>query len=175
MAFARPSLLLACLAAAVLAAGCGENELPPQPDLRQLAKEATVTRAEIRKAKEDSPEEALLTWWRLTQFRAPSAISSFTPEAAQQLEAANYDRLVFRYLGPWLQTARPEIDEVQVDGDSANIFLALSGPAYLSPSKATLELANVDGNWLLSDPTFMLEQAQLLREQTLATRNPANG
>jgi hypothetical protein len=163
---------LACVALAAFAAGCGDEDPPAQPDLREQAKEATVTRADIRKAPNDSPEETLLTWWRLTQFRSTSATEQFTPEAAAELEQADYDRLAFRYLGPWLATAKPEIDEVQSDDDTANLFLTLSGPAYLSPTKATIELARVDDEWLISDPTFMLEQAQLLREQEVATRNP---
>jgi hypothetical protein len=167
--------ILACVALGVAAAGCGDEEPAPPPDLNKQAKKSTITREDIRKAPKNSPEEALLTWWRLTQFRSPSAIDRFTPEAAAELEDANYDQLAFRYLGPWLGTVQPKIDEAQTDDASANLFLTLTGPAYLSPTKATVEFARVDDEWLISDPTFMLEQAQLLREQDLATRNAAAG
>lgn len=166
----RALILLACIPILGFAAGCGEDEVPPPPDLEELADKASVTKEDVRKAPEDSPEEAILTWWRLTQFRSPQALDLFTPEAAQELDEANYQELAFRYLGPWLALARPEIEDVSEQDGSATVFVNLSGPAYLSPTKATLDLVRTEDGWLFSDPTFMLEQAQLLREQELANR-----
>lgn len=160
------------MAALALVAGCGDEDQPAQPDLRALANRAIVTPTQIERAEADSPERAVLKWWRLTQFRSPAAVGLFAPEARNKLEDAGYARLSYRYLGPWLATVRPEFDEVRIRGDSAIAFVRLVGPPYISPTNASLTLSRVGDEWLLTDPTFMLEQALILREQEAAARPP---
>lgn len=161
-------MLAAAVAALALVAGCGGEDQPAQTDLRALAKRAIVTPTQIERAEADSPERAVLSWWRLTQFRSPAAIGLFTPEARKKLEDAGYAQLSYRYLGPWLATVRPKFDEVRIRGNSANAFVRLVGPPYISPTNASLTLRRVADDWLLTDPTFMLEQALILAEQEAA-------
>jgi len=180
----RPVIRAAVLALSVgVLAGCGAED----PDEAAIERERTeerasdlVTAAEVRAAPAESPQEAVLTWWRALQFRDASTVRRMFTSEARDLIGASLSETVFLDLGPNLQQASPEILNVETVGESAVVYVRIRRNQIVSPKiiRQTAEyqglaLRRENGRWRIDDPTYFLQAGRQLREARLRAAEAA--
>jgi hypothetical protein len=170
----RAAPLAVLAAAVVLVSGCSEEKKAPPAPAKNPEVTALVTDRDIAATRRGSPERTILQWWRLTQFRAvEDGLTLLTPAARAEAERSGYSVLVVRWLGPWLSTGRPRIERVQKFGrDHVVVYMETT---FNTPVGTDLVRKQVDtlgfaldrssGGWLISDPSWIIQQANTLREQ----------
>jgi hypothetical protein len=163
-------LLLATLALASCGGQDRSGELTTNTKALQIVSPADVGRQPV-----GSPQRAVLRWWRQMQFRNISqSLAAFTPGARAQLQRQGYGALLFEDFGPWAQRTRPRIVSAETPKGHADVELELTvtDPVGLdlvrrSKQYAGITLDRAGPRWLVSDPSFFLQQATALRRARL--------
>lgn len=165
------------IGAAQVGEGCGSsksNGLPAQVQ-NSVSQLQLLTPSDVQQTPPDSPERAVLEWWRLMQFRsATDTLRLFVPEKRSRLMRAGYATLVFLDFGPWLSHAKPRIVSVERAGKRAIVFVQVQvvepvGGKLLKRSEFPVAMSTDrrQRQWLLSDTTFFLEESQVLAQGRL--------
>ncbi len=163
-------------AVAVLGAGgCGGSDDAAVVRQQTLQKATNlVSERDIEAQPADSPERAVMMWWRGLQFRDAATVRRLFSAAARREIGGGLPETVFLDLGPSLQTAKPEVTSVERDGDSARVYVTVRRNQVVSPKliRQTLEylgltLVEEDGAWRIDDPTFFLQSGRILRDARL--------
>ena len=178
---ATSTLSLALVAVALAVAGCADDDDGLGGAVANTEALALVGPAEVRSAPVDSPRRTVLEWWRLMQYRNPGeAIQLYEPSVQRRLRSGGFDRLVHRDFGPCIARARPEEVRVERRGNEATVFMQVMvkqgiGPDIVKRSQelVALPLARIDGRWRLSDASFFLGQADILRRDRLRAEREA--
>jgi hypothetical protein len=170
---------LTALAAVLLAlGGCGSEDdeglsgaVAGSADKLQL-----VSAEAVAKAPGGSPQQVVLEWWRLMQYRnSADALNLFAPQLRDELQREGYDELVFRDFGPWLTRARPKVLRVERQDDHAVVFVRIDIREFVGPdvSRRLQEFIAIPldrsgrGEWLIADDSFFRLQGGKLREARL--------
>ena len=169
---------LAIVAAVVLfVSGCSDEESVPAEPVSTPS--AIVSEEEIAATRKDSPERTILVWWRMLQFKlVEDSLDLYTPDTRRQLRAAGYRKLVVRDLGPWIRTGKVRFQNTDYPRrDRAVVYMETVFNVPVSDEVVrkdvdTLALAldHVRGEWLLSDPSWMIVEAASLREDAIPAR-----
>lgn len=152
--------LAAVLAAAVLA-GCGLEGQPfdnsgSTTSTTQLGY-AVVTRDEIAGYPSNSPEAAVLRWWRAVQTRDPEAVlKSYTPEVRDALPK-DFAKAMVAFVGPPASQGAIWIDYVESSGeDKATVYAGIDGsPDPRMDGPLALRMVKDGDRWLIADGTFV--------------------
>jgi hypothetical protein len=112
-----------------------------------------ISASVIRSEPPASPERAALMWWRDVQFRnAPGALTRYAPEAGVELDQLERQIAV----GVSSFVGVPRIVEVTGKGDLVTVYLTVSPPGSSAPPRnLSLNLRQIDGEWLLRDNSLM--------------------
>lgn len=172
--------LAAVLAAAVLA-GCGLEGQPfdnsgSTTSTTQLGY-AVVTRDEIAGYPSNSPEAAVLRWWRAVQTRDPEAVlKSYTPEVRDQLPK-HFDKIMVAMIAPPASMGSVWIDYVESSGDDeATVYAGIDGsPDPRMNGPLALPMIKDGDKWLITDGTFMKVLAVGGTAEGQAAPAPAEG
>ena len=145
----RAALTLVVAAAAMVPLACGEDE-GPEP----ATGPRTVSQEEIDNATGD-PARAVLEWWRDVQFQnAAGALERYAPDVDLTVEELNRQLSIARssFVGV------PQIVDVRRSGDMATIYMTLLPPGSTAAERnLSLNLEEIDGEWLLRDNLLMTE------------------
>jgi hypothetical protein len=175
--------LLATLVLALASlAGCSSQKSVPARPASDATTLSIVSQRDLAAVPGGSPQRTVLNWWRLTQFKVvQDGLAQFTPAARRQLEKAGYPTFVIGSLGPWLRNGQPQIQHVDVV--NAKHAVVYTQTVFKVPLGNDLVRHNVDvlafalerrrGAWLLSDPSWVIAQANSLRQAQLAAQRNA--
>jgi hypothetical protein len=162
--------MVACLA--IASSGCGGgDERVSSAAMSNGSALSLLTQADVKATPANSPQRTIMTWWRLTQYKSvQDSLREFTPAARRLLIRAGYEALIVRWFGPWLRNGRPRIERVDTDGGHAIAYMLTT---FNAPVGADLVRHDVDslaialdrrnGRWLISDPSWVIQQATTLR------------
>jgi hypothetical protein len=172
-----PSQLRSAFAILTVAAAltsCAGSPDPAGPVSSKIQRESLqlISPAEIESKPQDSPNRALLEWWRLAQYRdAAGAVQLFTPVARKAVNPG-FATSVYNDFGPWLQHVKPRVLKAETNGAQTTLFLELSIREVLSPSVVrdrkeyvAIPMQRAHGKWMIADASFYLANAQRLRIQ----------
>jgi hypothetical protein len=158
----RAALAVAALVAVF--AGCGGGgggEAPPQslPGASdQILKKADVTRYPA-----DSPERALLQWWRDTQHaNFAGYATAFAVPVRKRIQTDRRAQDALNFFAGSIRAARPRVENVERDGPQATVYTDVE---YRTPVGATrfvtttrpqaFVLVRQQGTWRLRDDYFV--------------------
>jgi hypothetical protein len=154
-------VVLALLAVAIglLATRCqSDSPTGPPTGADQLLGDADVSRWP-----EGSPERALFSWWRDTQYaNLPGYLGFFSPEIRQGLTRRGVGGRDLSILSVQLRQARPTIVSVDATGTAAVLYTTITFHqpvgtsryrSYTLPQAFALTLE--DGAWRLGDYLFV--------------------
>ena len=157
---------------------CGGDEDDTARVQRQQTYERSlqlVTDAQIKAVAADSPQRAVLRWWRALQFRDVKTVRRLFSSEALRVIGPALPETTFLDLGPYLQPAYPQFDSADVRGDSAVVYMRVLRNQVVTPKivrKTTehlaLPLVKENGEWRIDDPTFFLHAARDQRRSRLA-------
>lgn len=175
----RPRWAVVALAAASMSwPACGGDEDDTARVQRQQTYERSlqlVTDAQIQALAADSPQRAVLRWWRALQFRDVKTVRQLFSREARRVIGPALPETTFLDLGPSLQPAYPQFDGADIRGDTATVYMRvlrnqLVTPKIVRKTKEHLGLSLVkeNGSWRIDDPTFFLHAARDLRRSRLA-------
>jgi hypothetical protein len=132
------------------ACGDDDEETAPESGPRE------VSERQLNEYKPGTPERTALEWWRDVQFgNAEGALELYTDDAVNSEE--DYRRQISYATSSFVGV--PEIVELQRDGDFATLYMTLRPPGSEAPPRPlSLNLARVDGEWLIRDNQLMEQQ-----------------
>lgn len=115
-----------------------------------------MSERQLNEYRPDTPERTALEWWRDVQFgNAAGALDLYTDDAVVSEE--DYRRQVSYAASSFVGV--PEIVELQRRGDLATLYMTLRPPGSEAPPRPlSLNLARVDGEWLIRDNQLMEQQ-----------------
>ena len=180
----RSRIVAALVVAAVSVTGCSSEKAVAPPPATNAQLTALVTQEELNATPPGRPWRSALTWWRLTQFKlVREGLALFTPRARRQLKSAGYETFVPTVFGTWLRTGRPQFQRVNLSDPThailymQTIFNVQTGPSGVRQDIDFLAFAmeKRNGKWLLSDPSWVIAQANNLRDAQAAARRNARG
>ena len=157
----RRGPLLALVSLALVLGGCGgggELEALEAPG----AAEQVLTRADVERQPEGSPERAVFAWWRAAQYsNLQRYLQSFSRDVRTKLERGEARRELRRFADA-IRSARPEIVETDVSGNHAVVSTRvlfrqpLGLTRYVTTARPqAFELTRENGRWVLSDDFFV--------------------
>ena len=157
----RLALVSACTALALAAAGCGAGSEVPQAI--PGASEQLLTAAAVARYSADSPEHALLAWWRIAQFDDGLAFrAALAPPLRSRFESDPGFGDDLNFFAGSIRNAAPKVVNTEIDGDRARVFTIIT---YRSPVGTTrfvtysrpqaFELVRWRKRWLLADDSFV--------------------
>lgn len=139
-----------------------------------------LARADVEQTAPDSPQRAVLQWWRAMQFKDGRALDLFTSDVAQRI-SSGFEEELYRDFGPWLQYSHPRVLDVERKGMQATVYLRVDQNQVVSPKitkhsreYVALSLRRVGGRWRLSDPTFFEQNSTRLRKDRLDAERRAS-
>jgi hypothetical protein len=141
---------VAAISAIAFLGGCSEEDSDEPSGPR------TISEKEIDEADRGSPERATLEWWREVQFQnAGGAAERYAAEADVDVEGLNRQVSVAQSSFAGV----PEVVDVTREGDLATVYLTIAPPSSDAPPRnVSVNLVEVDGQWLLRD-NLLMEQA----------------
>ena len=164
----RAFVTAACVALALT--GCSGASKSPSPVerepggvLRRLTtsqasnKQPTISSDEIRAAA-SSPASALLRWWQLIQFSAPSRelLQFYAPASRPSAKQLSHMIAPIRY---YFADRRPIVLDQQVTGQAARVFSFIAGDASRAHpgagAPAVFNMVRQRGRWFLADNEFV--------------------
>jgi hypothetical protein len=157
---ARRGPLLALFALALVLGGCGGGgELEA---LEAPAAEQVLTRADVERQPQGSPERAVYAWWRAAQYsNLQRYVQAFSTDVRTKLERGEARRELRRFADA-IRSARPEIMETDVSGNHAVVSTRilfrqpLGLTRYVTTARPqAFDLTREDGRWVLSDDFFV--------------------
>jgi hypothetical protein len=172
----RSALAIVVVVVVVAAAlsGCGRSADPAGPVSAKITQQSLqlITPAQIAGVPRQTPFRAVLEWWRLVQYRDGAGALRYFTGATRKAVGAGFATTVYNDFGPWLQHVSPRLLRTETNGPSTTLFLELSIKEVLSPSVVrerkefvAIPVARVQGQWLIADPTFYVENVRRLQAQ----------
>lgn len=174
-------LMLVLGAASVIVVGCGIEGQPfgkeKEGNEREADSTPVVSGEEIDAAKDGSPERAVLEWWRALQTRdARSVEAAYAPDVRKGLPDG------FRFaaaslLPPLAAKSGIAIDSVEhnVAKKTAMVFVTIDSSVPVINGPLAVPVEKIDGEWLLTDDTFILALAGQAGAATGNEKAPADG
>jgi hypothetical protein len=132
------------------ACGGDDDDAPTESGPRE------VSSKHLQRYEADTPERTALEWWRDVQFgNSEGALDLYTDDAVSSEE--DFRRQVSFAASSFVGV--PEIVDVQKGGDLATLYMTVRPPGSEAPPRPlSLNLARVDGNWLIRDNQLMEQQ-----------------
>jgi hypothetical protein len=158
----RIAVGLLCLMVGLGTAGCGGNGQArplklPGPAIQLM------TAADVAKYKPGTPERALLSWWRQTQYGNLSGfLNGFSGEVRAKLQSSPKLTDVLVRFSNTIQTARPQIESVTRGALLATVFTsvefrqAVGARRYIATTTPQAFAMVHEGEWRLVDDYFVL-------------------
>jgi hypothetical protein len=156
---ARLAIVVCLMGVGAACGGSGSTTVVESPG----AAEQLVTREEIESLPEGSPERTLLTWWRHAQFAELTGyLSYFAEDVREELEDSESIRKQLPRFASSITLAKPEILEVERDGDRATIFtivhfrVPVGLTRFISTKRPQgFALVRENGEWRFLDDLFV--------------------
>jgi hypothetical protein len=158
------------VAVALVATGCGEGGDPPPPGTPSAA-EYLLTPADIRRQPEDSPQAALMEWWRSIQYNDFDGYANalVAPLRAQR-EASDRARRDLTLASGELIRSQPEIADVREDGNETTIYTRIETRQPVGATRFTTSsspqaftLVREGGEWRIADDFYVTNRANNIR------------
>ncbi|MEZ5062907.1 MAG: hypothetical protein R2700_15615 [Solirubrobacterales bacterium] len=184
--------ILAALVAAAVFAGCGVEgqELTGSEAASDSTTAttidpatATVSTDEIASTDPDSPERAVLEWWRALQSRDTDGVTdSYTKKVKDDLPDG-FKFSIVSYLAPLASTAAISVDSVETnakkssgssggdgggsgdkssaaeEADKGTLYATIDSTAPRIAGSLALPMEKEDGEWKIADSTFLVALA----------------
>jgi hypothetical protein len=178
-----PKTILAGVAVAMVlvVAGCGDGGDPPPPGTPSAA-EYLLTPADLRNLPEDSPQAALMEWWRSVQYNdfEGYADALVAPLRAQRLASDSARRDLTLASGE-LVRAQPELADVQEEGNQVTIYTRIETRQPVGATRFTTSsspqaftLVREGGEWKIADDFYVTNRATDIRK-VLSEAKKSNG
>lgn len=170
------------VAVALVAAGCGEGGDPPPPGTPSAA-EFLLTPADIRRQPADSPQAALMEWWRGIQYNDFEGYTGalVAPLRAQR-EASDEARRDLTLASGELIHSQPEIGDVKESGDETTIYTRIETRQPVGATRFTTSsspqaftLVREGGQWRIADDFYVTNRADNIRKALSEARQSKAG
>jgi hypothetical protein len=158
------AVLFLSISAVASLAGCGGGTVKPQsiPPNENL-----VTNDDIRAAAPDSPQRALLRWWRAVQYEDRLGyLQMLSPKLRRQRlkdGRARYDLLLAR--GAFIP-AKPKVMSTDINGNRAKLYTRIyirqvvgANRTYKTSVPQVFSFVRTNGSWQLADDLYIEQQA----------------
>jgi len=150
---------LTCVLALAALAGCGLEGQPFDTSDSTPAElgDAVVTPDAISEYPPNSPEAAVLRWWRAIQTRDTKAvIGSYSPKARAELPK-DFAATVVAFVAPAASQAPIVIDYVEsTSEDNVTVYAVISdSPDWRMNGPVALPMIRGNDRWLIADATFL--------------------
>jgi hypothetical protein len=174
----RRALALAVMT--VLACGCGggdsgSTKAEPTPRRASAVPANLLTETDLKRAPTRSPQRALLEWFQAIQYSDLRGVRRLSSSAAtKDLDLA----AILKLAGPGF--ARPQIRDVNVEGDRATVRLLLlsyeGGTGEVAIAQpTTIPLRRVGDAWVVSDLTLLVSSADAIYQQQQLEKRKQDG
>jgi hypothetical protein len=163
---------LGTVAAALALVGCGSGgSLEPQQ--YPGAAEQLVTAREVERQPADSPQRALISWWRSAQFaERMDFLAGFDSAIRDRLSVRlDFDKELDYFAGG-IRVAKPHIANVERENERATVYVVVN---FRQPVGATrfvvttvpqaFPMVREAGKWRLADDHFFRARIAPLRER----------
>lgn len=169
------------VAVALVATGCGEGGDPPPPGTPSAA-EYLLTPADLRDLPQDSPQAALMEWWRSIQYNDFEGYVDVlvAPLRAQRLASDSARRDLALASGELIRS-QPEIANVEEEEDQATIYTRIETRQPVGATRFTTSsspqaftLGREGGEWKIADDFYVTNRANDIRK-VLSDARKSNG
>jgi hypothetical protein len=168
MSAGRLAVLLAMALAAPALASCGDDD-----DAATTEAPRTITADDVRAVERDSPERAVLEWWRYVQFQnSEGAYALYADDADVTLDdvARQITYAASSFVGV------PEIVDVEKSDGLATVYMTLQAPGSDAPPRPlSANLREEGGDWVLRDNALMDQQAARVARARAAAEDEGSG
>lgn len=179
---ARKILAGMAVAAALIGAGCGEGGDPPPPG-EPSAAEYLITPADLRRQPDDSPQAALMEWWRSIQYNDFEGYvgALVAPVRAQRQASERAPRDLTLASGELIRS-QPEIASVEENGNEATVYTRIETRQPIGATRFTTSsspqaftLVREGGEWRIADDFYVTNRANDIRKLLSEARQKQSG
>jgi hypothetical protein len=179
----RRALAGVTVAVVLIGAGCGGGGDPPPPGTASAA-EYLITPAEISRQPANSPQRALLSWWRSVQYNdLDGYVKALAAPLRSQREQGDAARDDLALASGELIRSQPKIDNVQEADGEATIFTRIESRQPVGATRFTTSsspqaftLVREGDEWKLADDFYVTNRATNIRKaQNELERSAAGG
>jgi hypothetical protein len=158
--------------AAILAmAGCGGGANPPPPGTASAA-EYLVTPAQLQRLPADSPQAALMRWWRSIQYNDFGGYAdALSAPLRRQREQGDSGRSNLALASGELIRSQPKVTGSQESGGKATVYTRIESRQPVGASRFTTSstpqaftLVREGGEWKIADDFFVTNRAANIRK-----------
>lgn len=170
------------VAAILIAAGCGGGGDPPPPGTASAA-EYLVSAAEVDRQPADSPEEALMSWWRAIQYNDfDGYVSLLAAPLQSRRRASDAARRDLALASGELVRSQPKIDDAEETDGEATIYTRIETRQPVGATRFTTSsspqaftLVRQGGKWRLADDFYVTNRATNIRKVQSEAQSAGGG